>query len=314
MSKNGETEQIVATIISIFHQIPAAGPRFIEPLSQLVLQTERNLLVGASSPFRHPLLKFLLRYPQETVLLLLSDNNIKRSGWNSNSRAFASSLYWSSMTTNGFHRRRNLPRHTYKFVFRSLLKAHAVEVRPVVRQALEILTPAMPARMEDGYRMLTHWTKKIIVEEGHSMQQLFHILQLVVRHYAVYYPVRHNLLRHMVTALQRLGFSASSSLEHKKLGCELAEIIIRWEHQRIKDENLPAQNPSAAVMSMAILRSLTNRVFYPLFTSFFPFRRIRARPRKDHRLQPRENLRGKKVQLLTNRWRRTTLISWSTLL
>ena len=35
-------------------------------------------------------------------------------------------------------------------VFHSLLKAHAVEARVVVRQALEILTPAMPGRMEDG--------------------------------------------------------------------------------------------------------------------------------------------------------------------
>lgn len=70
-------------------------------------------------------------------------------------------------------------------VFHSLLKAHAIEARGVVRQALEILTPSMPVRMEDGNTMLTHWTKKIIVEEGHSVQQLFHILQLVVRHYKV---------------------------------------------------------------------------------------------------------------------------------
>lgn len=35
-------------------------------------------------------------------------------------------------------------------VFHSLLKAHAHEARAVVRQALEILTPAMPGRMEDG--------------------------------------------------------------------------------------------------------------------------------------------------------------------
>uniref|UniRef100_A0A146L0J1 Transformation/transcription domain-associated protein n=6 Tax=Lygus hesperus TaxID=30085 RepID=A0A146L0J1_LYGHE len=532
ISKNGETEQIVATIISIFHQIPAAGPRFIEPLSQLVLQTERNLLVGASSPFRHPLLKFLLRYPQETISLLLSDNNIKDDLWSKYleylikhdegrpfrevlqspecverliAMALAPKIITTTLTTDerlelqfqsirivsllvkyddqwlssqeqlaqtfnqiwcndqyqqrhrnieiveyvhwkepkllvkillnyfshhpsnidllfqllrafcdrflpnfqflkefletivaqsytvewkrmaffrfvklfpttaitqrlkakilqfiiipcfancfekgegdkligsppspnfdspdnvvsefinkiidpenpnscgdsvrililqlscllveqcvghihdsvnskpqGLKLRRlmtyawpcllstncvdpatryhghlllshiiaKLAIHSEPYprivlqVFRSLLKAHALEVRPVVRQALEILTPAMPARMDDGYKMLTHWTKKIIVEEGHSMQQLFHILQLVVRHYAVYYPVRHNLLRHMVTALQRLGFSASSSLEHKKLGCELAEIIIRWEHQRIKDENKMAQ-------------------------------------------------------------------------
>lgn len=70
-------------------------------------------------------------------------------------------------------------------MFHSLLKAHAVEARSVVRQALEILTPSMPLRMEEGNTMLTHWTKKIIVDEGHSMQQLFHILQLVVKHYKV---------------------------------------------------------------------------------------------------------------------------------
>lgn len=71
-------------------------------------------------------------------------------------------------------------------VFHSLLKGHALEARPVVRQALDILTPAMPLRMEDGNTMLTHWTKKIIVEEGYSMQQLLHVLQLIVRHYKVY--------------------------------------------------------------------------------------------------------------------------------
>lgn len=31
-----------------------------------------------------------------------------------------------------------------------MLKAHAVEARSVVRQALGILTPAVPTRMEDG--------------------------------------------------------------------------------------------------------------------------------------------------------------------
>ncbi|XP_033761253.1 transformation/transcription domain-associated protein-like [Pecten maximus] len=64
-------------------------------------------------------------------------------------------------------------------VFNSLLKAHAVEARTVVRQALEMLTPAMSGLMEDGNGMLTHWTKKIIVEEGHTVAQLVHILRLL---------------------------------------------------------------------------------------------------------------------------------------
>nr|CAH7738958.1 unnamed protein product [Callosobruchus chinensis] len=126
-------------------------------------------------------------------------------------------------------------------VFHSLLKAHAVEARGVVRQALEILTPSMPLRMEEGNTMLVHWTKKIIVDEGHSMQQLFHILQLVVKHYKVYYPVRHHLIQHMVSSIQRLGFSPTATLEHRKLAVELAEVIIKWEMYGIKEESENAE-------------------------------------------------------------------------
>jgi transformation/transcription domain-associated protein len=121
-------------------------------------------------------------------------------------------------------------------VFHSLLKAHAVEARNVVRQALEILTPSMPGRMEDGNTMLTHWTKKIILEEGHTGSQLVHILQLVVKHFKVYYPVRHHLIQHIVSSIQRLGFNAAATIEQKKLAVDLCEIAIKWEVQRSRDD------------------------------------------------------------------------------
>lgn len=520
VSKNGENEQKIATIIGIFHQIPAAMPKYIDVLCRLVLQTEKSLLVEASSPFREPLMKFLLRFPQETIDLFLNDNNIKDQQWsrylefmikhkdgkpfrdvlqNSSTRLINLALgnssqqslqpmdkremqyqsiritslliklddqwlssqhqlinaykqIWCDDQYQEFHRKvdsvdyqhwkepklivkillhffchhpndidllfqllralcerfipdfqflrdflENVVAQSYtvewkrsaffrfvehfpspnmsqelkskilqmilipcfaqsfergegeklvgspaspdqdnpdnvvsvfiskvidpenpfgssdsvrilllqfscllveqasphihdaankrqgnklrrlmmfawpcllvkncvdpatryhghlllshiiaKFaihkrivlqVFHSLLKAHAIEARSVVRQALEILTPSMPVRMEDGNTMLTHWTKKIIVEEGHSVQQLFHILQLVVRHYKVYYPVRHHLVQHMVNSIQRLGFSPTGTIEHRKLAVELSEVIIKWELQRIKDES-----------------------------------------------------------------------------
>ncbi|XP_013181191.1 PREDICTED: transformation/transcription domain-associated protein [Papilio xuthus] len=142
-------------------------------------------------------------------------------------------------------------------VFHSLLKAHALEARVVVRQALEILTPAMPQRMEDGNTMLTHWTKKIIVEDGHSTQQLYHILQLVVRHYKVYYPVRHALVAHMVSAMQRLGFSTTATAEQRRLAVDLAEVALKWELQRIRDHAhddtlVVATSPSGAVKRMSV--------------------------------------------------------------
>lgn len=78
-----------------------------------------------------------------------------------------------------------LPTCSFPQVFHSLLKAHTMEARAIVRQAMAILTPAVPARMEDGHQMLTHWTRKIIVEEGHTVPQLVHILHLIVQHFRV---------------------------------------------------------------------------------------------------------------------------------
>lgn len=141
-------------------------------------------------------------------------------------------------------------------VFHSLLKAHAVDARNVVRQALEILTPAMPVRMEDGNTMLTHWTKKIIVEEGHSMQQLSHILQLVVRHYKVYYPVRHHLVQHIVNSIQRIGCTPTATIEHRRLAVELAEVIVKWELYRIKEEAESTESSRTTVQSSTIKRTI----------------------------------------------------------
>ncbi|XP_072179557.1 transformation/transcription domain-associated protein-like [Diadema setosum] len=131
-------------------------------------------------------------------------------------------------------------------VFHSLLKAHAGEARSVVRQALDILTPVLPQRMEDGNAMLTHWTKKIIVEEGYTIAQLVHMLQLLVRHYKVYYPVRHHLIQTMVYSIQRLGNTPNATLEHRKLVVELVEVIIKWEVQRIRDDEGPSDETPVA--------------------------------------------------------------------
>ncbi|KAG7325204.1 hypothetical protein KOW79_011520 [Hemibagrus wyckioides] len=131
-------------------------------------------------------------------------------------------------------------------VFHSLLKAHTMEARAIVRQAMAILTPAVPARMEDGHQMLTHWTRKIIVEEGHTVPQLVHILHLIVQHFRVYYPVRHHLVQHMISAMQRLGFTPSVTIEQRKLAVDLAEVVIKWELQRLKDQQPESEADATA--------------------------------------------------------------------
>lgn len=73
--------KLCANIIGIFHQIPAASSRFVEVLCKLVLQTERALMIEAGSPFREPLMKFLMRYPAETADLFLSDPHARDQQW-----------------------------------------------------------------------------------------------------------------------------------------------------------------------------------------------------------------------------------------
>jgi transformation/transcription domain-associated protein len=49
-----------------------------------------------------------------------------------------------------------------------------------------------------------------------------------------------------VNSIQRLGFSPTGTIEHRKLAVELSEVIVKWELQRIKDES-DTQDVSAVV-------------------------------------------------------------------
>ena len=71
-----------AALIDIYHLIPAASQKMLEPLTTLTLKGEKDLHMEAGSPFRKPLMKFMLRYPQQTVDLCLSDAKVRDPQWN----------------------------------------------------------------------------------------------------------------------------------------------------------------------------------------------------------------------------------------
>lgn len=69
-------------------------------------------------------------------------------------------------------------------VFVALLRTCQQESKNLVKEALDILTPALPRRLEQKDQRVPMWiryTKKVLVEEGHSLPHLVHIWQLVVR-------------------------------------------------------------------------------------------------------------------------------------
>lgn len=83
-------------------------------------------------------------------------------------------------------------------VFVALLRTCDSDARkPLVRQALDVLTPALvrqlpPPAPGERYPIWVRYTKKVLVEEGHQMSHLIHIWQLLVRHADMFYSSRYD--------------------------------------------------------------------------------------------------------------------------
>jgi transformation/transcription domain-associated protein len=84
--------------------------------------------------------------------------------------------------------------HARAQVFVALLRTCQADSRRVlVRQALDTLTPALVRRLAPGdarYPIWVRYTKKVLVEEGHSMPHLIHIWQLIARHAHLFFSSR----------------------------------------------------------------------------------------------------------------------------
>lgn len=128
-----------------------------------------------------------------------------------------------------------------------LLKAHAIEARTIVCQALDIIIKS--TRTDDDFKSLAHCTKKILVDEGHSTQQLYHTLQLIIKHHNIFYYIRNLIIQNMVTAIQKLSCGANASLEQKKLAVEFTEVVLKWALFHKKEH-------STAISNMQSKRSL----------------------------------------------------------
>lgn len=102
------------------------------------------------------------------------------------------------------------------------------------------------------------YTKKILVEEGHSVPNLIHIFQLIVRHSDLFYSCRAQFVPQMVNSLSRLGLPYNTAAENRRLAIDLAGLVVNWEKQRqnemkmVSDSDVPSQmtdgfNPGSAI-------------------------------------------------------------------
>ncbi|KAI6646573.1 Transformation/transcription domain-associated protein [Oopsacas minuta] len=119
-------------------------------------------------------------------------------------------------------------------VFNSLLESHTGEVIGVAKKALDIIVPALPNRMEDGQTLLLHWTRKVLVEESKS-GIMMHVILIIIQHNQLYYPIYRSIIHYMIAAMQKIS-SGMPSKENRKICLDIAEVVLKWELLRAKDE------------------------------------------------------------------------------
>lgn len=227
-------------------------PNIIKTIVDKLLDPPEEVSAEYDEPLRIELLQLatlLLKYLQTD--LVHHRKELIKFGWNHLKREDSASKQWAFVNVCHFLEAYQAPEKIILQVFVALLRTCQPENKMLVKQALDILMPALPRRLPLGDSRMPIWiryTKKILVEEGHSIPNLIHIFQLIVRHSDLFYSCRAQFVPQMVNSLSRLGLPYNTTAENRRLAIELAGLVVGWERQRqnemkvVTDGDVPSQN------------------------------------------------------------------------
>ncbi|XP_075498359.1 LOW QUALITY PROTEIN: SAGA complex/NuA4 acetyltransferase complex subunit TRA1-like [Primulina tabacum] len=211
----------------------------IKTIVDKLLDPPEEISADYDEPLRIELLQLatlLLKYLQND--LVHHRKELIKFGWNHLKREDSASKQWAFVNVCHFLEAYQAPEKIILQVFVALLRTCQPENKMLVKQALDILMPALPRRLPLGDSRMPIWiryTKKILVEEGHSIPNLIHIFQLIVRHSDLFYSCRAQFVPQMVNSLSRLGLPYNTTSENRRLAIELAGLVVNWEKQRQSD-------------------------------------------------------------------------------
>lgn len=141
-----------------------------------------------------------------------------------------------------------------------LLRSSQREYTGMVNQALDMLVPILPQTLLPTDSDVPSWircTKTILVEEGHTVPNMVHIFQLIVRHSHLFYKYRSLFIPLIVNSLSRIGLTSTATKANRQFAIVLAGLVVSWERQR-QDENkvppegeVPNQNGNSSAHSFA---------------------------------------------------------------
>lgn len=271
--QNGQTWEVVDSVI-------------IKTIVDKLLDPPEEVSAEYDEPLRIELLQLatlLLKYLQND--LVHHRKELIKFGWNHLKREDSASKQWAFVNVCHFLEAYQAPEKIILQVFVALLRTCQPENKMLVKQALDILMPALPRRLPLGDSRMPIWiryTKKILVEEGHSIPNLIHIFQLIVRHSDLFYSCRAQFVPQMVNSLSRLGLPYNTTAENRRLAIELAGLVVNWEKQR-QTEMKSAACPGASGQNTDGVShaSTSTDPSHPMDASNFtedPSRRIKVEP------------------------------------
>ncbi|KAJ7564762.1 hypothetical protein O6H91_02G032300 [Diphasiastrum complanatum] len=208
----------------------------IRTVVEKLLDPPEEISAEYDEPLRIELLQLatlLLKYlPND---LVHHRKELIKFGWNHLKREDSASKQWAFVNVCHFLEAYQAPEKIILQVFVALLRTCQPENRVLAKQALDVLIIALPRRLPLGESRIPIWiryTKKILVEEGHSVPNLIHIFQLLVRHSDLFYACRAQFVPQMVNSLSRLGLPQNTPTENRRLAIDLAGLVVSWERRR----------------------------------------------------------------------------------
>ncbi|KAA3675078.1 transformation/transcription domain-associated protein [Paragonimus westermani] len=106
-------------------------------------------------------------------------------------------------------------------VFHCLAKGAHTETKKIVNPALDILIPAWICTPDDHVSLRPNVMSSVLFTTA---------MGIIVRHADLYYPVRNQLLPHIILIISRLS-AQQLPIEQRRLALDMIETAARWDHR-----------------------------------------------------------------------------------
>lgn len=142
----------------------------------------------------------------------------------------ASCKSWAYLVVCRFASVLDTPSKIILQVYVALLRSHQQEGKDLVREALDLLVPALPETLKPTeLKKMVDSTNRIMFEEGNSVPQLAHIWHTITKHPQVFYSHRNQFVRYMINSLNRLGLPPNCPPENRILSVSIVELVTEWD-------------------------------------------------------------------------------------